>query len=56
MITIAIFFQIIMILGESVLLGVLNIGDKALDFYFADEIFLECRSDEDFIFYDRHEC
>ena len=56
MIWIDIFYQIIMILGDSVLLGGSKPGDKLLYIYGMDSKFVEFRSGEDFIFYDRHEC
>ena len=51
---IAIFYQIILIIGDSVLLGGFKLGDEFLGVC-GVEIFLEYISDEDFIFYDRHE-
>ena len=53
---IAIFYQIILILGYSVLLGGFRIGNEFLDVYGVDAKILECRSDEDLILYYRHEC
>ena len=48
-------YHIIMILGDSVLLGGFEIGDEVLDAYGVDAKFVEFRSDEELIFYDRHE-
>ena len=53
---IAVFYQIIMIIGEYFLLGGLKLGDEFLGVYGVDEIFIDCISDEDPIFYDRNEC
>ena len=53
---VSIFHQIIMIIGESVLLGGLEPGDEVFDVYGVDAKYLECSSDEDSILYDRHEC
>ena len=50
-----IFYQIVLILGESVLLGGFELGDEVLDVYGVDAKYLKFRSDEDFIFYGRHE-
>ena len=50
-----IFYQIVLILGESVLLGGFELGDEVLDVYGVDAKDLECISDEDLILYDRHE-
>ena len=41
----AIFYQIILILGDSVFLGVFKIGDEVLDVYCVDAKILEYRSD-----------
>ena len=48
-------YHIIMILGDSVLLGGFEIGDEVLDAYGVDTKFVEFRYDEELIFYDRHE-
>ena len=55
MMQISILHQIILVFGDSVSLGVLKLGDEVLDFYGVDTNFLECRYDEDFVLYDRHE-
>ena len=55
LIMIVIFNLIYLIIGSYVLLGVLKLGDGVLDVYGLDANFLELRSDEDFILYDRHE-
>ena len=52
---ISIFYLIILILGDSVLLGEFKLGDEVLDVYGVDAKYLKFRSDEDFIFYGRHE-
>ena len=52
---ITIFYNITLIIGYSVLLGVFKLGYDVLSAYDVDTKFAECRSDEDFIFYDRHE-
>ena len=48
-------YQIILILKDSVLLGGLELEDEVLDVYGTNANFLECRSDEDSILYDRHQ-
>ena len=45
-IRIAIYYQIILILGDSVLLGGFELGDEVLDVFDVDEKIVECRSDE----------
>ena len=55
MILIAIPYPIIVILGDYFLLGGFELGDEGLGVYGVDAKFLECRSDEDFILYNRHE-
>ena len=52
---ISIIYQIILIIGESVLLCGFKLGDGVPDVYVVDSKYPECRYDEDFIFYDRHE-
>ena len=52
---IEIYYQIILVLCDYVLLSVFKHGDRVLDVFDMDENILECRSDEDFILYDRHE-
>ena len=37
------------------MLGGFELGDVVLDFYHMDKQIVECRSDEDFMLYDRHE-
>ena len=54
MIIISIFYQIILVFGESVLLGGFKIRDEVLDVYGVDAKYLESRYDEYFILYDRH--
>ena len=49
-----ILYNIIIILGYSVFLGGLKLGDEFLDIYGVDTKFVECISDEDFILYDIH--
>ena len=51
----ALFYKIIPLLGDSVLSGRFELGDKSLDVSSVDTEFEEFRSDEDFILYDRHE-
>ena len=46
--------QIILIIGDSFLLGGFEIGDEVLDVYCVEDNFLECIYDEDFILYERH--
>ena len=53
---IAIFHNIILVIGDSVLLGGFKLGDEVLDVYGVDAKFSECRSDGDFIFYDVNQC
>ena len=48
-------YKIILSLGDSVLLGGFELGYKVLDIFCVDEKFVELRSDEYFILYDRHE-
>ena len=55
MMLIEFYHQIILILGESVLLGEFELGYEVLDIYGVDAKILECRSDEDFVLYERHE-
>ena len=50
-----IFYQINMIIVESILLGGLKIRYEFLDVYGVDAKYIECRSDEDFILYDINE-
>ena len=52
---ISIFYQIILIIGEFLLLDRFKFGDKLFDVYGVETIFVECTSDEGFILYDRHE-
>ena len=52
---ISISYHIIMILGDSILLGVFELGDDVLDVYGVDEKFVELVYDEDFILIHRHE-
>ena len=56
MMLISIFYQIIMIIGEFVFLGGFELGDEVLGVYGVDAKYVECRSDEYYILYDRHEC
>ena len=51
---ISILYQIILIIGEYILLGGLKLGDKGLDVYGVDAKYIECISDEESIYYDRH--
>ena len=46
---------IILILGYSVFLGGFELEVEVLDVFGVNNKFVEWRSDEDFIFYDRHE-
>ena len=55
MILIGISNHIILILGDSILLGRFKLGDEVLDVYGVDEKIVECRYDECFILYERHE-
>ena len=52
---IAIFHHIILFIGDSVLLVGFQILDEVLGFFGVDEKFVECRYNEDFILYGRHE-
>ena len=52
---IAIFYVIILTIGDSVLLGGFELGDEVLGFFGVDKKIVECRSDEYFILYDRNE-
>ena len=47
----SVFYQDILILGDSVLLGRFKLGDEDFDVYDSDAKFTEFRSDGDFIFY-----
>ena len=49
------FYQIILILGESIFLCGFELGDEVLDIYGVDAKYTECRFDEDLIYYNRHE-
>ena len=51
MMLIAIFYQIILILGDSILLDEFELGAEVLDVYSVNDKCLESISDEDFIFY-----
>ena len=55
MILIVISHQIILIIGDFVLLGGFEPGDEILDIFGVYEKCVECRSDGDFIFYERNE-
>ena len=46
---ISIFYLIVMILGDSVLLGGFTLADEALDVYGVDNKYIDCRSYEYFI-------
>ena len=35
-------------------MGGFELGDEALDVYGVEKQYIECRSDEDFMLYDRH--
>ena len=52
---IEIFYHIILNIRDSVLLGGLELRDGVLGVFGVDDKFVECRSDENFIFYDRRE-
>ena len=52
---IAISYHIILIIGDNIFLGGLEFLDEFLGVFGVDEKFVECRSDEYFILYDRHE-
>ena len=52
---VAIYYQLILILGESVLLGGFQLGEDLIDVFCVEKTFVEYRSDENFILYDRHE-
>ena len=43
-----------MIIGDSVLFSGFSFGDEVLDVFDVDKKIIEFRSDEYFIFYDRH--
>ena len=43
---ISIFYLIVMILGDSVLLGGFTLADEALDVYGVDNKYIDCRSYE----------
>ena len=51
---ISIFYQITLILVDSILLGGLKLGYEILDVYGVDAKFVECRSDEYSILYGKH--
>ena len=53
---IAIFYQITLILGDYVLLGVLKLGYLVFNVYGVDLKFVERRYNEEFILYYKHEC
>ena len=52
---IAIFYYIIIILGDSVMFVGSKLGYEVLDVFGVDKKSVEFISDEDFIFYDGHE-
>ena len=51
---ITISYHIIMIIGDSVLLGGFKPGDEVIDVFCVDKTIVECRCDEYFILYVRH--
>ena len=55
MMLIAISYKIILIIGGSILLGVFRIGDEVIRDFGVYYKYVECRFDEDFMVYDRHE-
>ena len=56
MMLISMLYQIILILGSSVLLSGSELGYEVIDVYGVGAKYLECISDEYFILYDRHIC
>ena len=56
LIMIAIFYQILLFLGDSTFFGGFKLGDGIPDLSVVDAKFYGCRSDGDFILYDVHEC
>ena len=50
----AVLYQLILLLGKSVLLGGFELGDEVLSVSGVDKKFTEWRSDGHFILYDRH--
>ena len=56
MILISISYQIILVIGDSLFFGGFEIGEEVLVVYGEEAKFVECRSDDDFIWYARHEC
>ena len=55
MVLIEISYQIVLIIGDSLLLGGLELGDQFFGVYGVYDKFVKCRSNEYFILYDRHE-
>ena len=47
--------HIILIIGDSALLGGFKLGDNVLDFFGVDETIVSCISDEELILYYIHE-
>ena len=56
LILIAISYQVIIIIGDSVLLGGFKLGYEVLCVFNVDAKILECRCDVDFMLYVKHEC
>ena len=54
MMLIAIYHQITMIIGDSVLLGQFKPRDEVIDVFCVEKTIVECRCDEYFILYVRH--
>ena len=52
---IAIYHQIVLIIGDYILLGWFELGYEFLDIYGVDAKYVEYIYDEDFILYDRYE-
>ena len=53
-ILIAISYHVILIILYSVFLGGFELGDEFLDVFGVNGNFVECRSDEDYIFNNKH--
>ena len=48
------FYKLLLIIGYSIVLGRFELGDEFLDVFGVNGNFVECRSDEDFIFDNKH--
>ena len=52
----SILYQILLVLGDSIMLGKFKLGDEVLDISIVYPVILLCSSDADFFLGDSHEC